>query len=205
MLTETISNRKFGVATNRGARPRSTWSSPRSRSSATTSTVGHRHPVRGDRQGRVDRRRPAAGARMMSAGQRPGLLRRAAAGRAPRPTVAASSPPTQTPGFGSARSCRASIRSRPTARSASCSSRPAGTRSARALHFIVEAPGHRPLTTPHLRGRSEYIESDTVFAVKKSLVADFEEVHRRSSGEAVERRQDPVPPRRLEIIMQPGS
>jgi len=44
------------------------------------------------------------------------------------------------------------------------------------IHFIVNAPGHRPLTTHMFVAGSKYIESDTVFAVKKSLVADFEEV-----------------------------
>src|SRR6201987_5509092 len=44
------------------------------------------------------------------------------------------------------------------------------------IHFIVEAAGHRPLTTHIFVAGSEYIESDPVFAVKKSLVVDFEEV-----------------------------
>jgi catechol 1,2-dioxygenase len=41
------------------------------------------------------------------------------------------------------------------------------------IHFIVRAPGHRPLTTHIFVADSEYIDSDTVFAVKKSLIADF--------------------------------
>jgi hydroxyquinol 1,2-dioxygenase len=41
------------------------------------------------------------------------------------------------------------------------------------IHFIVSAPGHRELTTHMFVAGSQYIESDTVFAVKKSLVADF--------------------------------
>lgn len=41
------------------------------------------------------------------------------------------------------------------------------------IHFIVEAPGYRALTTHIFVAGSEYIESDTVFAVKKSLVVDF--------------------------------
>jgi catechol 1,2-dioxygenase len=44
------------------------------------------------------------------------------------------------------------------------------------IHFIVQADGHSDLTTHIFVADSEYIESDTVFAVKKSLVADFEEV-----------------------------
>ena len=44
------------------------------------------------------------------------------------------------------------------------------------IHFIVTSPGHRDLTTHIFVAGSEYIESDTVFAVKKSLVVDFTEV-----------------------------
>jgi catechol 1,2-dioxygenase len=44
------------------------------------------------------------------------------------------------------------------------------------IHFIVKAPAHRDLTTHIFVAGSEYIESDTVFAVKKSLVVDFEEI-----------------------------
>ena len=41
------------------------------------------------------------------------------------------------------------------------------------IHFIVTAPGHRPLTTHIFVAGSEYIESDAVFAVKKSLIKEF--------------------------------
>jgi hydroxyquinol 1,2-dioxygenase len=41
------------------------------------------------------------------------------------------------------------------------------------IHFIVTAPGHRPLTTHIFVAGSPYIESDAVFAVKKSLVTPF--------------------------------
>jgi hydroxyquinol 1,2-dioxygenase len=41
------------------------------------------------------------------------------------------------------------------------------------IHFIVTAPGYRPLTTHIFVSGSEYIESDAVFAVKKSLIKDF--------------------------------
>jgi len=71
------------------------------------------------------------------------------------------------------------------------------------IHFIVTAPGHRPLTTHIFVAGSEYIESDTVFAVKKSLVADFTEV---TDAEAAAKWSVPVPFRHadFEIIMQPG-
>jgi hydroxyquinol 1,2-dioxygenase len=41
------------------------------------------------------------------------------------------------------------------------------------IHFIVTAPGHRPLTTHIFVAGSPYIESDAVFAVKKSLITAF--------------------------------
>ncbi len=41
------------------------------------------------------------------------------------------------------------------------------------IHFLVTAPGHRPLTTHLFVAGSPYIESDAVFAVKDSLITDF--------------------------------
>jgi len=72
------------------------------------------------------------------------------------------------------------------------------------IHFIVTAPGHRPLTTHIFVAGSEYIESDTVFAVKKSLVVDFTEV---TDAESANKWHVPVPFRHADftIIMQPGS
>jgi protocatechuate 3,4-dioxygenase beta subunit len=44
------------------------------------------------------------------------------------------------------------------------------------IHFIVTAPGHRALTTHIFVAGSPYIESDAVFAVKKSLIKEFSQV-----------------------------
>jgi hydroxyquinol 1,2-dioxygenase len=41
------------------------------------------------------------------------------------------------------------------------------------IHFIVTAPGHRELTTHIFVAGSPHIESDAVFAVKKSLITEF--------------------------------
>ncbi|MFI6366334.1 dioxygenase [Nocardia sp. NPDC050630] len=41
------------------------------------------------------------------------------------------------------------------------------------IHFIVAAPGYRELTTHIFVADSPHIDSDAVFAVKRSLVADF--------------------------------
>jgi hydroxyquinol 1,2-dioxygenase len=40
------------------------------------------------------------------------------------------------------------------------------------LHFIVTAPGHRPVTTHVFVADSPYLDSDAVFGVKESLVRD---------------------------------
>lgn len=42
------------------------------------------------------------------------------------------------------------------------------------IHFIVTAPGYRQLTTHIFVAGSEYIDSDAVFAVKESLIAEFD-------------------------------
>ncbi len=42
------------------------------------------------------------------------------------------------------------------------------------IHMIVRAPGYRTLTTHIFDAASDYIDSDTVFAVKPSLLRRFE-------------------------------
>ncbi|HEV2252397.1 MAG TPA: intradiol ring-cleavage dioxygenase [Streptosporangiaceae bacterium] len=63
------------------------------------------------------------------------------------------------------------------------------------VHFIVTAPGHRPLTTHIFVAGSPYIESDAVFAVKKSLITEFTPA------------DDPGQPARanFDIVLQPES
>jgi hydroxyquinol 1,2-dioxygenase len=63
------------------------------------------------------------------------------------------------------------------------------------IHFIVTAPGHRPLTTHIFVAGSAYIESDAVFAVKKSLITEFITA------------DDPDEPARahFDIVLQPES
>jgi hydroxyquinol 1,2-dioxygenase len=43
------------------------------------------------------------------------------------------------------------------------------------IHFLVSAPGHATLTTHIFVQGSPYLDGDAVFAVKRSLVADFAE------------------------------
>jgi hydroxyquinol 1,2-dioxygenase len=72
------------------------------------------------------------------------------------------------------------------------------------IHFIVTAPGHRPLTTHIFVAGSEYIESDTVFAVKKSLVVDFDEVTDQAQADRYGVKA-PFRHAGFDIVMQPGS
>jgi protocatechuate 3,4-dioxygenase beta subunit len=44
------------------------------------------------------------------------------------------------------------------------------------VHFIVTAPGHRPVTTHVFVADSPYLDSDAVFGVKESLIRDVHEV-----------------------------
>ncbi|WP_433306917.1 intradiol ring-cleavage dioxygenase [Actinoplanes sp. CA-030573] len=44
------------------------------------------------------------------------------------------------------------------------------------LHFIVSAPGYRPVTTHVFVAGSPYLESDAVFGVKESLIREVPEV-----------------------------
>jgi catechol 1,2-dioxygenase len=73
------------------------------------------------------------------------------------------------------------------------------------IHFIVTAPGHRDLTTHIFVAGSKYIESDTVFAVKRSLVVDFEEVTDPELAAKWNVGKVPFRHADFEIIMQPGT
>jgi protocatechuate 3,4-dioxygenase beta subunit len=52
------------------------------------------------------------------------------------------------------------------------------------IHFIAAAPGHSTLTTHIFVADSPYLDSDAVFAVKRSLVVDFEEIFDPASATA---------------------
>lgn len=41
------------------------------------------------------------------------------------------------------------------------------------IHFLVSAPGHKPVTTHVFDSESDYLESDAVFGVRPSLVVDM--------------------------------
>jgi hydroxyquinol 1,2-dioxygenase len=72
------------------------------------------------------------------------------------------------------------------------------------IHFIVTAPGHRALTTHIFVAGSPYIESDAVFAVKKSLIAEFTPVDdpEQMAGYGLNR---PFRIANFDIILQPKS
>jgi hydroxyquinol 1,2-dioxygenase len=72
------------------------------------------------------------------------------------------------------------------------------------IHFIVTAPGHRPLTTHIFVAGSPYIESDAVFAVKKSLITEFTPV-KDPVLTARYRLTGPFQLANFDIVLQPES
>ncbi len=72
------------------------------------------------------------------------------------------------------------------------------------IHFIATAPGHRPVTTHIFVAGSPYIESDAVFAVKRSLITEFTPVD--DPGQAARHGLDgPFHLANFDIVLQPGS
>ena len=59
------------------------------------------------------------------------------------------------------------------------------------VHFMITAPGYQPLVTHIFDKSGEYLDSDTVFAVKDSLKVDF---HEQSTLEAIGQRAGVQPP-----------
>ena len=59
------------------------------------------------------------------------------------------------------------------------------------VHFMITASGYQPLVTHIFDADGEYLDSDTVFAVKDSLKVDFKE---RSAQEEIGRRAGVQPP-----------
>ena len=45
------------------------------------------------------------------------------------------------------------------------------------MHYLVTAPGFQKVVTHTFVGDDPYLDSDTVFGVKQTLVAPFERVH----------------------------
>jgi len=59
------------------------------------------------------------------------------------------------------------------------------------VHFMISAPGYQPLVTHIFDKSGEYLDSDTVFAVKDSLKVDFRE---QATQEALGKRAGIEPP-----------
>jgi len=71
------------------------------------------------------------------------------------------------------------------------------------IHFIVAADGHQAVTTHVFVAGSDYLDSDAVFAVKQSLIRDFDEVDDpdRAAAYGV---QAPFRHARFEVVLQPS-
>jgi hydroxyquinol 1,2-dioxygenase len=71
------------------------------------------------------------------------------------------------------------------------------------IHFIVAADGHQPVTTHVFVAGSDYLDSDAVFAVKQSLIRDFDEVDDPDQAAAYGV-QAPFRHARFEVVLQPS-
>jgi hydroxyquinol 1,2-dioxygenase len=71
------------------------------------------------------------------------------------------------------------------------------------IHFIARAAGHRPLTTHIFVADSAYIDSDAVFAVKKTLITDFAPVDDPAEA-ARSGVTSPFRHANFEIVLQPA-
>ena len=70
--------------------------------------------------------------------------------------------------------------------------------------LVVTAPGHAPLTTHIFDADSEYLDRDTVFAVKPSLLRRFEE-HDAEDPERPDGIEGPWASLDLDIVLPPGE
>ena len=71
------------------------------------------------------------------------------------------------------------------------------------IHLIVAADGHQPVTTHVFVAGSQYLDSDAVFAVKQSLIRDFDEVDDPDQAAAYGV-QAPFRHARFEVVLQPS-
>ncbi len=72
------------------------------------------------------------------------------------------------------------------------------------IHVVVRAPGHRPVTTHIFDEDSEYLDCDTVFAVKPSLVRRFRH-HAAGDEGPLSDLGIPWVSLELELVLAPGS
>lgn len=72
------------------------------------------------------------------------------------------------------------------------------------IHFIVTAPGYRELTTHIFVADGPYLDSDAVFAVKKSLITDFARIEDDTAARGY---GVPAPFRlaRFDLVIEPES
>lgn len=72
------------------------------------------------------------------------------------------------------------------------------------VHLLVEADGHRPLTTHVFVAGSPYLDADAVFAVKDGLVVDFAEVDDAERAR-VEGLDNPFRHAEVEVVLEPAT
>jgi catechol 1,2-dioxygenase len=72
------------------------------------------------------------------------------------------------------------------------------------VHVVVRAPGHKSVTTHIFDAQSEYLDDDTVFAVKPSLMRNFVE-RAADDPERPEGVEEPWVSLELDLVLAPGE
>jgi catechol 1,2-dioxygenase len=72
------------------------------------------------------------------------------------------------------------------------------------VHFIATADGYQPVTTHIFVAGSPYLDSDAVFAVKRSLVRDFAEVD-DPAGAARYGLPSPYRHAHVDLVLEPAT
>ncbi len=72
------------------------------------------------------------------------------------------------------------------------------------IHIIVRAPGHVPVTTHIFDATSDYLDRDTVFAVKPSLLREFE-ARAADDPERPDGVEEPWVSLELDLVLAPGD
>jgi hydroxyquinol 1,2-dioxygenase len=72
------------------------------------------------------------------------------------------------------------------------------------VHFVVSADGYEPVTTHVFESTDKYLNSDTVFAVKRSLVCDFERHDTRDEAAARFSIEPPFYTAEFDFVLKPA-
>jgi hydroxyquinol 1,2-dioxygenase len=73
------------------------------------------------------------------------------------------------------------------------------------IHFMIEAPGYEKLVTHVFRDADQYLRSDTVFGVRSSLIAHYQQHPAGETTPAVNRSDVPFYTLNFDFVLNPSS